>query len=178
MKKQSLLLHNLAQAKHLTASRPSCKCGLSWKDLLDISQSVHKDLHVACIVFSREALDPACPRLLNRLLIISRDASKQKVSTNEDGSATLACMAVHEHLASVADEEVHDLRDVEKLLEARCREVRPEEVEVGDPFVHKELGRVTEACLGVYTIAAEGMLSRFLQVENRCYPFSKMKLTI
>lgn len=51
-------------------------------------------------------------------------------------------MAMHEHFASLLDHELHDLNDVEELIELRMRQVLPVAVEVRNLAVHEKLRRV------------------------------------
>jgi hypothetical protein len=78
-------------------------------------------------------------------------------------------VAVYEDLPTRLSHEVHDLNDVEELVEFGVSEVLPVAVEEGDLVLHEELGRVGETRRGDDAVTTVRVLAWLLQVEHRCH---------
>ncbi len=107
------------------------------EDVTQLDQLVIELFHITLVVELREALRSSFPRLRDGFDVVFGQACVYEVGAYQNGGSSLACVAVYEDLPTRLSHEVHDLNDVEELVEFGVCEVLPVAVEEGDLVLHE-----------------------------------------
>lgn len=152
VKKHALLLDQGLESERLAAR----------EHIPQLIQLIIEFLHILLVVVLREALGPALLGLQYCVLIVPSHTAVDKVSADQDSGSPLSGVAMHQRLPALLHNKVHDLHDVEELVESGVGQVLPVAIEEGDSAVHEELRRVGEASRGDDAVPAVGVLARLL----------------